>query len=223
MKLTIKGETDEDYYPDQNGVIRLNIADGYSVLENQMILTIGQNSAPTGKYKVKVYLFASDDGLYYGATSKVEKEFYLNIVSKSLGFKVDIDNSNRVIYKDTGLNIDESKGMKFNIKVSENLNASNLRVVLYKRNPTYTKDSGNYNYNKAEYSIVDFYEYFETNLEKREDKEYVIQNGLTKNETIEFVSNIKNNVSTGEYKLEFRLYSGDDYIQSVEKTFVVIE
>ena len=223
MKLTIKGETDEEYYPDQNGVVRLNIADGYSVLENQMVLTIGQNSAPTGKYKVKVYLFASDDGLYYGATSKIEQEFYLNIVSKNLGFKVDVNNSNRVIYKDTSLNIDKSKGMKFNIMVSENLNASNLRVVLYKRNPTYTKNSENYNYNKAEYSIVDFKGYFDTSLEKAKENEYIVQNGLKKDENIEFVSDIKKNVSTGEYKLEFKLYSGNDYIQSVEKTFVVIE
>ena len=42
-------------------------------------------------------------------------------------------------------------------------------------------------------------------------------------EQINFVENLKENLATGEYKIEFRLYSTNSSIKTISKTFVIIK
>ena len=56
--------------------------------------------------------------------------------------------------------------------------------------------------------------------------EYVIMpkdSSLVDEKTIEFNKEIKEGISTGEYKLVFKTYSENTLVQSIRKTFVVTE
>ncbi len=214
--------TDRDgekiYTPDAKGVIRLSLSDVYATIEKNMKLQLQQNYADTGKYKVKIYVFASDDGLYYGAVDKLEKEFNINIFSSSFGFKVDIDNSNRTFYSKTSEDLLGNKKLTCKLLTESKIENGSIKVVLYKRNATYTGDI----YNDVSYTEVDFAKYFRNELNQYAKDEYIISDSVTQNQTINFEGSLKSGISTGEYKLEFKLYSGNICVQRVEKTFIVI-
>ncbi len=242
MKLQV-GE-DNIYYPDSNGVIRFNVADGFANIEEDMILSFSQNGLDTGKYIMKVYFFSSDDGKYYTTATKpvLEKEFYISAISKNLGFKVDVEDTNRIFSSSTTTDLDKNESLDMTLKFNEMIPNANIRLSLYKRDATYTQDEeGEYTvYNKnVSYSLKDLGQYFDESLEKPEQQglksansyEYIVQTNLNSLEKsrednlyhVDFLEKIKEGISTGEYKLQFTIYSKDTPIETIEKTFVVIE
>ena len=55
-----------------------------------------------------------------------------------------------------------------------------------------------------------------------EKKEHPTQTDVENIETIEFKKAIKEGISTGEYKLVFKAYYNNTLIQTIRKSFIVV-
>ena len=210
-------------------------------------MALSQNSVPAGQYFAKIYFFASDDGSYYGGEVKQEQEIKITFINKLLGLAgLESVDGSRIINKNTGMNLVEGNGLDLTVKVGSPTNDTNIRVELYKRNPTYTTaEDGTTTYNPIEYTQVDLKDYLEnldgTEWKTPEDfegqdlvtadgcKEYVIMEKkehppVTEGENVEsidFETAIKEGISTGEYKLVFKAYYNNTLIQTIRKSFIV--
>ena len=230
-----------------DGVIRVPLSEGLSTIQNRYQLGLSQNSVPAGVYIAKIYFFASDDGSYYGGEVKQEQEIYITFINKLLGLAgLESVDGSRIINKNTGMNLVEGEGLDLTVKVGSPTNDTNIRVELYKRNPTYTTaEDGTNTYNPIEYTQVDLKDYLEnldgTEWKTPEDyegqglvtaegcKEYVIMEKKEHPpstegeniETIDFDTAIKEGISTGEYKLVFKAYYNNTLIQTIRKSFIV--
>ena len=231
-----------------DGVIRVPLSEGLSTIQNQYQLSLSQNSVPAGQYIAKIYFFASDDGSHYGGEIKQEQEIYITFINKLLGLAgLESVDGSRIINKNTGMNLVEGDGLDLTVKVGSPTNDTNIRVELYKRNPTYTTaEDGTTTYNPIEYTQVDLKDYLEnldgTEWKTPEDyagqdlvtadgcKEYVImekkehpdQTEGENIETIDFKKAIKEGIDTGEYKLVFKAYYNNTLIQTIRKSFIVV-
>ena len=231
-----------------DGVIRVPLSAGLSTIQNQYQLAMSQSSVPAGVYIAKIYFFASDDGLHYGTEPKQEQEIHITFINKLLGLAgLESVDGSRIINKTTRLNLVEGEGLDLTVKVGSPTNDTNIRVELYKRNPTYTTaEDGTNTYNSIEYTPVDLKDYLEkldgTEWQTPEDyagqglvttegtKEYVLMEKkdhptVTEGENIEnidFDAAIKEGISTGEYKLVFKAYYNNTLIQTIRKSFIVV-
>ncbi len=231
-----------------DGVIRVPLSEGLSTIQNQYQLSLSQNSVPAGQYIAKIYFFASDDGSYYGGEIKQEQEIYITFINKLLGLAgLESVDGSRIINKNTGMNLVQGDGLDLTVKVGSPTDDTNIRVELYKRNPTYTtEEDGTTTYNPIEYTQVDLKDYLEnldgTEWKTPEDyagqdlvttegcKEYVImekkqhpeQTEGENIETIDFKKAIKEGIDTGEYKLVFKAYYNNTLIQTIRKSFIVV-
>jgi len=232
--------TGTEYSADVNGVIRMPIIEGLGSMSGDYKLSITQANVPSGVYTVQVKLITADDGKYYGTVPEIQKTFNITFVNKMAGLVgVQSAYDARIINKSTGLNLvegsDTSKAVDMTITVQNPSNETNIRVELYKRNPTYTNVTDETTYTETSYTLVDISQYLQGTWEKPEDhglvsptgsKEYIVSPKKTYAtpvalETIEFEKAITNAISTGEYKLVFKAYSNNTLVQEVRKTFIV--
>ena len=243
LQLTDARDSTIKYEAGNDGVIRIPLSEGMANIKNSYNLSLSQYRVPAGTYKVKVYFYASDDGLYYEGEKTVVKEFNITFINRLLGLAgVESTNDSRIINKTTGMNLEGNRGLDLTVKVSSPTNDTNVRVELYKRNPTYTETedaSGTgstvENYTGTQYTLVDLGQYLEGNWEKPEDQgletpegniEYIVMpkenyESVIPVKEVDFKKAIKENIGTGEYKLVFKACYDNTVIQEVSKTFVV--
>ena len=243
QNLKLTGETESEVYPaGLDGVIRVPLADGLANIKNKYSLSLSQSSVPAGQYIAKIYFFASDDGNYYGGEVTEEKDIYITFINKNLslaGLGLELDDSTRIINKETKLNLAGEKGLNLKVQVGTPSEETNIRVELYKRNSTYTTaEDGTNSYNGISYTEVDLKDYLNGDWKTPEDytdqglvstdgsKEYVIMEKKEHSsedsiETIDFEKEIKDGISTGEYKLVFKAYYNNTLVQTIRKTFIV--
>ena len=234
FKLT-NNATGEVYTADSNGVIRMPIIEGLGGSSNNYTLSITQANVSPGLYTAQVILYTADDGKYYGTEPEIEPlEFNITFISRLaglLGVKTD-NESSRIINKSTGLNLVEgsvtSKAIDMTVGINNPTNETNIRVELYKRNPTYTNLSDETTYTGTSYTLVDIKNYLQGEWTESVvgSKEYVISPKKTYEtkvqlETLEFEKAIIEGISTGEYKLVFKAYSDNTLLQTFSKTFMV--
>ena len=243
LQLTDARDSTIKYEAGNDGVIRIPLSEGMANIKNSYNLSLSQYRVPAGTYKVKVYFYASDDGLYYEGEKTVVKEFNITFINRLLGLAgVESTNDSRIINKTTGMNLEGNRGLDLTVKVSSPTNDTNVRVELYKRNPTYTETEDTSgtgstvkSYTGTQYTLVDFGQYIEGNWEKPEDQgletpegniEYIVMpkenyESAVALKEVEFKKAIKENIGTGEYKLVFKACYDNTVIQEVSKTFVV--
>ena len=243
LQLTDARDSTIKYEAGNDGVIRIPLSEGMANIKNSYNLSLSQYLVPAGTYKVKVYFYASDDGLYYEGEKTVVKEFNITFINRLLGLAgVESTNDSRIINKTTGMNLEGNRGLDLTVKVSSPTNDTNVRVELYKRNPTYTETEDTSgtgstvkSYTGTQYTLVDFGQYIEGNWEKPEDQgletpegniEYIVMpkenyESAVALKEVEFKKAIKENIGTGEYKLVFKACYDNTVIQEVSKTFVV--
>ena len=241
LKLTNTKDSTQVYTAGEDGVIRVPLSDGLGTIQNNYNLSLSQYNVPAGTYKAKVYFFASDDGLYYGNETTVVKEFNITFINRLLGLAgVESTNNSRIINKTTGLNLEGDTGLNLTVKVGSPTDDTNIRVELYKRNPTYTvteDEDGNTveTYTGTQYTKVDLAQYLDGTWETPEDQglvtaedctEYMVMPKETYGtvidiKTVAFEKALKEGISTGEYKLVFKAYYDNTLIQTVRKTFIV--
>ena len=237
QNLKLVNSAGEEYTAGQNGVIRVPVSDGFAVLNENYQLSLTQYNVQAGKYSVKVYFFTSDDGLYYGEGTVLEKEFYITFINKLIGtVGLETNDKSRIINKTTGTNFDGSQGLEMSVKVNIPTSDINIRAELYKRNTTYElAEDGTMTYTGTQYTKVDLKDILDGDWKTPEDYGLVTSEGTTEyvimpkdsssvdERTIEFNKEIKEGISTGEYKLVFKTYSENALVQSIRKTFVVTE
>ena len=242
FKLTNDNDSTLSYSAGDDGVIRVPLSDGLAKIQNNYTLSLSQYNVPAGVYKARIYFFSSDDGLHYDEDKILVKEVKITFINKLLGLVgIDCTNDSRIINKATGLNLEGNSGLDITATVGSPSEYTNIRVELYKRNPTYTVTEGDSDtgstetYNGTQYTQVDLKDYLDGNWETPEDQGLVSENGSIEymfmsketydqpvdSKTLEFKKAIKQDISTGEYKLLFKTYSDNALIQTITKTFVV--
>ena len=205
-------------------------------------MSLSQYNVPSGTYTAKVYFFTSDDGLHYNEDTALAKEIKITFINKLLGLAgVDGTNDSRIINKTTGLNLEGNNGVDLKVTVGSPTSDTNVRVELYKRNPTYAKVEGDSEtesdetYTGTQYTQVDLKQYLEGEWETPEDQGLVSSEGsieymfmpkesydtVVESKEEDFKKAIKQGISTGEYKLLFKTYYDNTLVQTVTKTFVV--
>ena len=97
--------------------------------------------------------------------------------------------------------------MNISIKELSNLNNSNVRISLYKKQSLSAYDQT--------YGLIDLKDFVVGNLTKAKDKVYYV----TSNELSLALNNTKFE-KTG-YELRFELYDGDKFITVIKKKFIV--
>jgi len=237
FKLKNNNDATEVYTADHLGVIRVPIMEGLSTMTSVYTLSLTQANVPPGSYTVKVYFFTSDDGTYYGTEPIMEKEFYITFISRVLGLAgVEASDDSRIVNKSTKQNLEGNNGVDMTITIAEPTSATNVRVELYKRNPTYTVTADGTTYNGTTYTLVDLAQYLDGTwdipstyeLTAEHEYEYMVSPKEIyvtppESKTIEFEKAIKDGISTGEYKLVFKAYHDDTLVQTIKKTFIVTE
>ena len=224
------------YNADMNGTIRFNVTSGYSSINKNYDIHVVANKVPTGTYKLRMYYFYSDDGKYI-TDEKLRKgpeEFELKFVNTyEIGINVVQDNRNRVLKIGQSKLIDlvgTENTINMNIGLSGVKSSYSLRVEMYRRNATYKSGK----YEDIKYSLVDLNEYTTANwlqvTNTDTSKEFQLLSQIPSSEyTYNFIMQLKNQDSSnnkvpdGEYKLVFKLYFENRFIQEVSKTFIITQ
>ena len=165
FKLT-NVDTGEVYEADTNGVIRMPIIEGFGTKSANYKLSMEQSDVAPGVYTAQVRLYTADDGKYYGTEPAVEKTFSITFISKLAGVVgVEAINESRIINVTTGLNLEEgstiNKAVDMTLGVANPSSETNIRVELYKRNPTYTNIDNEESYTGISYTLVDIVDYLQ--------------------------------------------------------------
>ena len=187
-----------------------------------------------GDYKLKFNAFASDDGKLYDSTNVINSLSLDIRLDGSIGLTGEIPLEKRLLKTDEArdplrIAIKADRGVE---KVDDKNGC--ITVVLSKRNATYVDEV----YQPVSYRTIDLNNYVvdsddltlattERGVEEGifSDKEYFVTETSSGTEefTIDFDLNLVENISTGEYKLTFNVYSAENnLIETVEKTFIVI-
>ena len=245
LTSTVAGTT--HYSENINGILRLPLTDTtVTTINNDINLTLMKKNIVAGEYKLKVYLYTSDDGKFYPGDNilaasmatpyegdrVLAAEFPIMIITSNVGYKVDMEVGNRVVYsgsrKDFSGTDNEGK-LNFKVTLGYDLENTYVTMKLYKRNATY---NSSLKYQEVKYTEIDAKDYFVSTLVKASDakagnthpeNEYFVDD-ITAENAIDFSVELGENIDTGEYKVEFNLYSNEGQsIQTDKKTFVVVD
>ena len=155
-------------------------------------------------------------------------EINFKIINERYGLTIDISEEDVLIDKETGISEDKNNNIQFNIDYESNFENANLRLVMSRRDYSSVDSLG--------FNVVDLRDYViddlistsihETINDDNEtslvDSEYIykISDHLSSN----FVYNLtfKSDLVSGTYRLDFRLYDGDNYIGSVYKYIIIL-
>lgn len=198
---------DNYYSPDNDGIIRIKLSDNLEKVTKDLTITthLIDSKLETGNYNFVINTTISSDGKYTTNYSDEKVLIPLTTVKQEkvdYGFNVTLDDDDRVIYKKQ-----ETTTMNISIKELSNLNNSNVRISLYKKQSLSAYDQT--------YGLIDLKDFVVGNLTKAKDKVYYV----TSNELSLALNNTKFE-KTG-YELRFELYDGDKFITVIKKKFIV--
>lgn len=201
------------YYPRIDGTTRINIADKVTdVLAKIKLNTQNNKTLATGDYKIKLESFGSSDGIYYGLVASDMIELDIRIINSAYGLKAKSIDNLKIIDKDTGYTLDGNNSLQVHIEYSSALSNPNIAISLYRRDYSET-----YSQN---YTLVDLKDYVSDLLTSTgREKEYVV----SKNPLSSFTKYLllKPNLTTGTYKLVYKLYDGDVYVGEAYEYMVI--
>lgn len=201
------------YYPRFDGTVRINVAEKVSnVLSKIKIDTADNKTIATGSYTIRVDSFGSPDGIYYGLTPSDSVDVPISIINSSYGLKVYSDDKSKVVDKTTGNTLNGNNSMIDNIQYVSGLTNPNIAVSIYRRDYS--------SIYSQEYTLVDLANYVSGTLTATpREKEYVV----SANPAATFTSffSMKPNLTTGTYKLVFKLYDSNNYIGEAYEYFVI--
>ena len=166
----------------------------------------------TGDYKIRIESFGSSDGIYYGLTASDMIELDLRIINSSYGLKVTTGDTFKIIDKDTGFTENDNNTLTSLIEYSSGLSDPNIAISLYRRDysETFSQD----------YNLVDLADYVKDYLSPTaRNNEYVVTNSPTS--SINHTLLLKSNLTTGTYKLVYKLYDGDNYVGEAYEYMVI--
>ena len=194
------------YYPDINGVTRIKLADKVGSIEQPVQVNLENSLLPTGSYTFEVTAFGSIDGIYYSTTNLVHKDINSSIINSTYGLKVELDDTS-IVLKTGAENV-----LKGKINYTSLLSHPNIRIRMYRRNYNEVYDTT--------YSLVDLGNYVSSPMEHTNNqKEYYITKAPT--DEINLNLNLKQNLTTGTYRLDFALYDNNVEIGTVSRYIII--
>lgn len=208
------------YYPEADGIMRINLNSG--ILDVTKVLTIitGENSnnLEEGTYYLKITSYASVDGYYTDELNSIELSIPVTVEDNNVPYSFDVitNDENRIINRSS-----EDVLVSFNILQNGELDNPNIRVSLYKKDQLTAFNQ--------DYSIVDLYDYVSNELNLCEDNIYYVSiepvayvepDYLYNTFELYLMTSVFEN--TG-YKYVFDLYDGSEKIGTIEKYFIIKE
>jgi len=200
------------YYPRIDGTTRIRIGDRISNVLSRITINTSQNTTlATGEYKIFVETFGSSDGIYYGLEASDSAEATVFIINGSYGLKVTTTDNEKIVNKDTGNNQTGTNAIDFNVEYSSNLDNPVIVASLERRD--YTTEYSNI------YNTVDLKDYVSDTLVTFNTNEYKI----TDDPQSQFTTTLhfKKNLTTGTYKVKFKIYDGTTFIGDVYEYIII--
>ncbi len=201
----------QEYFADGDGVFRIKLANKVSNLNRAASITVNKD-LPSGQYTVQYYLFASDDGLHNSyVENSVMEEFTVNVVSADNAIIVDCEDPMKVVDGTTGLNMDNTNINTYTVKYYSHLSNPNFRIEVFKRDVS-TIDS-------TTFTSVPFSQLFTNNLTVVRGNEVSFSMGGDDEKDFNF--ELQRNLTSGTYRIVFRLYDSDQLIDEETKYVIV--
>jgi hypothetical protein len=207
------------YFADSDGVYRIKLTGKVATIK-RAISIYADSLLPAGNYTLKITLFASADGRHNShALESEEVSIPITLVGSDNSIKVTTEDKNKLVDGDEGVNELNLKYNKYIVSYTTVLTNPNVRVSLYKRN-TDNKDT-------TDYTEVDFNSVFSNILSVPSDSSYMAMSTYEKmlkvnagvSNTLFF--NFNDNLTSGTYKLVFKLYDNNQLIDEDYKYVII--
>lgn len=202
---------DKEYFADGDGIFRIKLADKVSSLIRNSYIVVNKD-LPSGEYKIRYTLFASEDGLHNSTYENyVIKELPVSVVSSDNYISVDCDDKNKVVDGDTGLNMSGSNTNYYTVKYSSQLSNPNFRINVYKRAID--------NESSTEYIQIPFMDLFSNYFRPNGNGVFFDMDGLNEKR---FSFRLKDRLVSGTYKVSFELYDNNQLIDQ-DISYVIVK
>ena len=202
---------DSEYYADSDGVFRIKLANKVSNLNKIMKITVGKD-LPAGEYTMKYTLFASDDGLHNSLYhNSVSNTYNVILVSKDNAIVVTTEDKTKIVNQETSQNMLNTNINKYVVNYESQLINPNFRVEIFLRNKDIV--------DTTEYTSIPFNNLFKNRLTRAHGNEVYINMG--EQNIKEFNFELNDNLETGTYKIVFKLYDNNQYIDDDIKYIIV--
>ena len=203
----------QQYFADSDGVFRIKLSDKVSNLIRSASLMVYKN-LPAGEYTVRYTLFASDDGLHNSnPLNSVSQSFTVTVVSADNSLIVDGEPYTEIVDGLTGLNMNNSRLNTYTVQYQSVLSNPNFRVEVYKRSTNNVDD--------AAYNSIGFHYLFTNDFFSLEGNEVSISMDGRARKNFDFQLQTTDNLTSGTYRVVFKLYDNNQLIDSDEKYVIV--
>lgn len=198
----------KDYFVDADGTWRIKLSNKVSNLSKTLYLTTDGTLSP-GNYTLSLTLFSSSDGLHMSTTTGSSNlTFPITIVGNDNALIVNSEDKDKVVID--GKNQLGNTYNTYNLTLQNVLLNPNIRVSVYKRNinnyndTTYTEVNTNslFNYSFPNYS---------TGLSAQTTHEKLLTTSTTNTQS--YNMNFASELTTGTYKIVFKLYDTNHLIE----------
>jgi hypothetical protein len=199
------------YYPRDNGETRIKIAERVANVSSRIKVHAENSNLAGGNYTIVIESFGSPDGVYYGLESSDTLTLNLRVMDTIYGLTMSIPETGLFWNKETGMNLNNSNALLATVSYESGLNNPNLRIKMYRRDYSEIYSST--------YHEVDFADYFSTVLTSTDTNEYMLTESPVSSLT--YFLYMKDDLVSGTYKLELRLYDEDTFIGEVFRYIII--
>ena len=200
------------YYPRDNGETRIKIAERVANVSSKIKVHAENSSLAGGDYTIVIESFGSPDGVYYGLESSDTLRLNLKVMDTIYGLTISIPENCLFWNKETGKNLNDSNALLATIAYESGLNNPNLRIKLYRRDYSEIYSTT--------YNEVNFGDYFTNEFTRvGTTNEYVLSDNPVASLT--YFLYMDDNLISGTYKLEIRLYDENTFIGEVYRYIII--
>lgn len=207
------------YFADSDGVYRIKLTGKVATIK-RTISIYSDALLPAGNYTLKFTLFASADGRHNShALESGEVDIPVTLVGADNNIKVTTKDETKLVYGEKGVNEANLNYNTYVVSYTTVLTNPNVRISLYKRN-TDNKDT-------TAYTEIDFNTLFSNEFNSPGELSYSAKSLYEKmlkvtagtSNTLYF--NFNDNLTSGTYKLVFKLYDNNQLIDEDSKYVIV--
>lgn len=207
------------YFADSDGVYRIKLTGKVATIK-RTISIYSDALLPAGNYTLKFTLFASADGRHNShALESGEVDIPVTLVGADNNIKVTTKDETKLVYGEKGVNEANLNYNTYVVSYTTVLTNPNVRISLYKRN-TDNKDT-------TAYTEIDFNTLFSNKFNSPSELSYSAKSLYEKmlkvtagtSNTLYF--NFNDNLTSGTYKLVFKLYDNNQLIDEDSKYVIV--
>ena len=201
----------EQYFADGDGVFRIKLANKVSNLNRNAKIVVSSD-LPAGAYTIRYTLFASDDGLHNSdIRNSVYEDFDVTVVNADNSIVVNCDDLVKVVDGETGLNLKDEAFNTYEVKYQAQLTNPNFRVEIFKRDTS--------TYDSTQFTSISFNQLFSDSLTAGSGHEVYLNMGQSTTKSFDF--HLQSTLTSGTYRIVFRLYDSDQLIDDEVKYVIV--